>query len=316
MKKLILSVITVLLSLSVFGQAKKPTLMVIPSDAWCNKNGFTEKFDNQGTIEILPDYKLALQSSSELNNVISKIGILMTEKGFPLKDLSATIRSNERRTAMNNVTTSKRSGAAVLVSPLDLLKQTAKADIILELDYTVNQTGPKKSVTYNLRGIDAYTNKQIAGAQGTGTPSFTADIPVLLEEAVTSNMDNFASQLQTYFDDLFANGREVTVGIQMFENPEGIDLESEFGGKQLTEIIEEWMAQNTVQHRFNKSDASDNFILFEQVRIPLYRENEMAMDTEAFVRQLQKYLKAAPYNLISKIDQRGLGECILIIGDK
>ena len=44
-----------------FGQAKKPTLMVVPSDVWCSKNGYMMEFDNQGTKIKIPDYKKALQ---------------------------------------------------------------------------------------------------------------------------------------------------------------------------------------------------------------------------------------------------------------
>ena len=29
-------------SLSAWGQAKKPTLMVVPSDAWCKEHGFEQ----------------------------------------------------------------------------------------------------------------------------------------------------------------------------------------------------------------------------------------------------------------------------------
>ena len=46
-----------------FGQAKKPTLMVVPSDNWCITNGYSIQFDNQGTVETIPDYKRAFQES-------------------------------------------------------------------------------------------------------------------------------------------------------------------------------------------------------------------------------------------------------------
>ena len=55
-----------------FGQAKKPTLMVVPSDAWCKEHHFEQAFDNQGTTEMIPDYKAAVSSNKELNAVISK----------------------------------------------------------------------------------------------------------------------------------------------------------------------------------------------------------------------------------------------------
>ena len=64
-------------------------------------------------------------------------------------------------------------------------------------------------------------------------------------------------------------------------------MESEFGGAELQEIIEDWVAQNTVAHRFSLTDATENMMLFEQVRIPLYRENGMARDTRSFANDLR-----------------------------
>lgn len=121
---------------------------------------------------------------------------------------------------------------------------------------------------------------------------------------------------QAHFDDLLENGREVTVDIQVFDNDSGIDLETEYDGYELTEIIDNWMAENTVNHRFSKSDGTETFILFEQVRIPLYKENGMAMDTDAFVRELRRFLRKATYNLDSKVINRGLGRALLVIGEK
>jgi hypothetical protein len=314
MKKFLILTTICLLAMSLFGQAKKPTLMVVPHDVWCNSNGYMMVFDNLGTVEKIPDYKAALQSDEDLALVMSTIGNMMADRGFPLKRLDAALKSIAQRTAEDNMTTSK-SGAELAESPLDKLKKTAKADIILQLSWKVNVTGPKKSITFILDGIDAYTDKQIAGATGTGAPSFSAEIPVLLEEAVLAHMDNFCARLQTYFDDLFKNGREVTVDIKVFDGGSGIDLETEYDGMELTEIIDNWMAENTQSSRYNKSDASSNFIFFEQVRIPLYNPKGQAMDTEAFVRNLSKFLKDK-YNITSKVMTKGLGKAVLVIGEK
>ena len=62
------------------------------------------------------------------------------------------------------------------MSPIDRLRQQAKADIIVYLTWIVNQTGPKKSITYTLQGVDSYTNKQVAGDTGTGAPSCAAEV--------------------------------------------------------------------------------------------------------------------------------------------
>ncbi|MBQ3576118.1 MAG: hypothetical protein IJA28_01715 [Coprobacter sp.] len=315
MKKLLLSISFVFVTILCFSQAKKPELMVMPSDVWCNDKGYMISYDNQGVQEEIPDYKKAVKTDKELTNVISKIGALMADRGFPLKDLSATISGIEQREAEERLITSK-AGSQIAESPLDKIRRVAKADIILSVDWTVNQVGPKRSITYNLQALDAYTNKQIAAVQGTGAPSMAAETVLLLEEAIVLNMDNFASRLQTYFDDLFANGREVTVRVRVFDNGSGVDLESEYDGMELTEIIDDWMWENTVEHRYSKVDGTENYIDFSQVRIPLFRENGRAMDTETFVRNLSKYLRQAPYSLTSKVLTRGLGEAVLIIGEK
>lgn len=299
-----------------FGQAKKPKLMVVPSDAWCKQHNFTKTFDNQGTEEVIPDYQKALSTDKDLNNVISKINILMADRGFPLQDMQQSQKSINNISAEDRLLTSRTSGATIAESPLDRLRRTAKADILLEVDWTISEVGPKKTVTYNLKGLDAYSNKQVAGAQGTGAPSFSAEVPVLLEEAVQDNMDNFTAQLQAHFDDMMANGREVVIDVRVFDNGSGLTLEEEFNGTELSEIIDNWMAENTVNHRFSKADATENYINYDQVRIPLYKANGMPQDTNDFTRTLAKFLRNAPYNIPCKVINRGLGRCLIVLGEK
>lgn len=315
MKRVLISSFLLCAFVALWGQPKKPTIMVVPSDVWCVQNNFTTTYENQGVCEIIPDYVKALQTDANLLLAIAKINTMMADRGFPLKDLQSVTKSILQQNAEDNMIQSKTTGAALDESPVDRLRRVAKADIIMQLTYSLNQMGPKYSLTYNLQGLDSYTNKQIAGAQGTGKHTFTAELPVLLEEAVLLNMDEFCSQLMAYFEDIQENGREVSVSIRVFENDRGLDLESEFRGRELTEIIDEWLSDNTVNNVFNKSDASENFIQYEQVRIPLYKETGSQMDTESFVRNLRSYLRKE-YQIESKVLPRGLGRCILVVGEK
>jgi hypothetical protein len=288
--------------------------MVVPSDLWCNKNGYTQTFDNQGTPITVPNYDAALQNDADLMLAISKINEMMTERGFPLKNLESALKTLRNQAAEDAMLSSKEGGA-VAETPMDKLKKVAKADIIMQLTYTVNQTGPKRSLTFNLQGLDAYTDKQIAGASGTGSPSFTTELPILLEEAVLSHIDPFNSQLQGYFEDLFANGREIVVRIKTWDNID-YDLEEEFDGEMLSAIIENWMADNTVQGRFNTSVATENQMMFEEVRIPLEMEENgrvRAVDARRWVNMLRKYLKDT-YGVESKLMMQGLGQAQLVIG--
>lgn len=316
MKKILTILALALMPIMALAQAKKPTIMVVPSDTWCNGNGFTTSYEAQEGVVQVPDYEKAVNNSQDLYNVITKIGELMSERGFPLQDLQASIKSVKQAAAENELTTSKTSGAGLAETPLEKLLSVAKADILMEVSWKVNTTGPKKSVTYTLRGIDAYTNKQVAAAQGTGAPSFSAELPVLLEEAVIEKMDNFNSQLQAHFDDLFENGREVAINIRIFDNGSGLSFEDDYNGDELTDVIDDWMAENTQKGRYSLSTATENILKFEQVRIPLYASNGRAMDMRQFGRQLAKYLQAAPYNIPVKIITKGLGQVNLILGEK
>lgn len=313
MRKLISTTFFLLLVLAGISQAKKPTIMVVPSDQWCNQNGYMTNYENQGKITKVPDYKMALQENSDLNMVISKINEMMTERGFPLKNLESCLKTLESQAAEDAMLTSK-SGGEVSESPIDKLKKIAKADIIIQMSWTINAVGPKRSISFNLQGLDTYTSKQVAGASGTGSPSFTSETAILLEEAVLSYIDNFNAQLQTHFDDLFTNGREVILRIKVFGSW-GEDLESEYDNMELSEVIENWVNDNTVNHRFSLSDATENMMLFEQVRIPLLNENERPVDARNWARNLQKYLKNT-YQIESKLMTLGLGQAQLVLGEK
>lgn len=158
-RKMLMIALLGIFSVAAFGQAKKPTLMVMPSDAWCNEHGYMQTYDNQGTQEKVPDYKAAVSTDKQLNAVISKINNLMADRGFPLKDLQQTLKTLNNDAAEDALLTSK-AGNSVAESPLDRLRRRAKPDIIMEIDWTENKMGPKSSITYNLRALDAYSDKK------------------------------------------------------------------------------------------------------------------------------------------------------------
>ena len=302
-----------LVAVESFAQAKKPLIMVVPSDNWCITNGFFMEFDNQGSKMKISDYKRAVQENTELTLVMNKLGELMAARGFQLKSLEQTLKSIESEAAENAMTTSK-TGAGVSESPVDKLKSVAKADIWMQINWKINSFGPKKSVTFDLAGFDAYTDKNVAGASGTGNDLIGAPLPVRLETAVLSHLDNFNGLLQKHFEDMFENGREVTMRIKKFDSFEG-DLESEYEGEELGSIIEKWVSDNTVKGRFSTTESSENKMYFEQIRIALMDANGKAQDTRGWAKGLQKFLKEK-YQITAKLTMKGLGQASIVIGEK
>lgn len=309
----VLTMVIGLLPLSLKAQ-KKPTIMILPSDNWCEMRYFMTTYDNQGVKVKTPDYQLAFQQDTEIGPVISKIGGLLTALGYSIKDAEQEIKNINLRTAEDNVTFSKTSSASMVESPLDLLKRRIKSDVLIQISWQMNREALGHSVTFNLEAFDTYTSKRIASSMGT-TSAFSDPIPVILEQAVKERIAEFDALMVKWYVDQKANGREIVLTVRCWDNWEN-DLETEYEGEELTDCIQDWLKSHCVDGSFNLSDGTESFAQFEQVRIPLFDERGNALDARAFVTQLRKHLNKPPFNINAKVMQRGLGEVTLVLGEK
>ncbi len=305
--------LAMLYCMAVFGQSKKPTLMILPSDNWCEQRYFMTRFNDQGSVVSVPDYQTAFREDSEIGMVVSQIGQILTDAGYSLKDTEQELKKIARDTAEDNVTTSK-SGAAIAESPLDILKRSSKSDIILQIGWQVNQERGGRSVSFVLEAFDSYTSKRVATATGISKAS-TEIVPRILAKSVKEQIKPFCKQMDSYFADAEKNGREIILTVRKWEDWDN-DLETEFDGEELLEVIQNWLNKNTVAGNYNLSDATENFARFEQVRIPVTNEKGTAIDARAFASELRKLLRKDPYNIPVKIMTKGLGEAFIILGDQ
>ena len=293
---------------------KKPTLMILPSDNWCAARYFMTTYNNQGSTVKVPDYLSAFQQDSELSLVISSVGALLTYYGYSIKDAEQELKAVTVRMQEDNVTTSTTSRSYIAESPLDVLKRRVKADILLQIWWKVNREADGKSVSFTIEAFDTYTSKRIATYSGTSVAS-NEIVPKLLVSTIKDNIATFDKQLTGFYNRMETDGREIVFAVRCWDNWNN-NLETEFDGKELIDWINDWMSQKTIHGQFNLSDGTENFAQFEQVMIPLCDPSGKAMDARAFVVQLQRYLKEEPFNITSKVMIRGLGEAILILGEK
>ena len=314
MRKVIALLVFLSGALSISAQVKKPTLMILPSDNWCTQRYFTTTYQDIGGTVTVPDYQLAFQQDTELSGVISLIGQMLTDRGYSLKDSEQELKAMAMRAAEDNVTMSKTSGASLVESPLDVLKRRSKADIIVQIGWQVHKADKGKAVTFTLEAFDSYTSKRIATATGTSAPSNDI-VPVILDTTVRKHIDAFDSQMDRYFAGLVQNGREIVLTVRCWDSWEN-DLETEYDGKELTDCIQDWLYDNTVNGSFNLTDGTESFLQFEQVSIPLTDECGRAVDARAFATDLRKYLQKPPFEITSKVMMRGLGEAIIVLGEK
>ena len=312
MKKII-SFILMLTPYLLLAQEKKPTIMILPSDYWCVARYYTTTYQDDGRTVRVSDYRRAFQEDPEIGSVIAAIGEKMTDLGYSLKDAEQELKNLEQREIEDDATTSK-TGSSIAESPLDKLKRKTRSDIIIQIGWQItNETGGIV-VNSTIEAFDAYTSKRVATA--TGFSKATQDnIQKAIVKGISSQIKAFDKQLTKYFSGLRKTGREIILTVRRWDSWDK-DLESEFTGEDLLDIIQNWLTQNTVGGNFNLSDATENFVLFEQVRIPLTNDKGVAVDARAFATDLRKYLQKSPYNITAKVLTRGLGEAIVILGEK
>ena len=292
--------------------AKKPTIMVLPSDHWCSTRYFTNTIENQGKTVTINDYEAAFREDTELYSVANKIGEIMTAKGYPVKDYMQEYKSIMDEQTEEEVTMSSM-GAMIEETPLDMLRSRVKYDIELRVDWTIHQEKKGRSVSISIAAIDTYSNKQVAAASGT-CDAADKIIARLIEDALNKQMDNFATQLVNHFSDLAHNGREITLQIRTWDSG-AITLEDEnANGVALIDVISAWVEDNTVNGSFNLTSNTESRAKFEQVRIPMLSDKGRAMDARMFANQLRQYLKTQ--GIDSKVMNKGLGEAVIVIGEK
>ena len=309
MKRLFLSLLAFATVSSLLAQAVQPSLMVFPSRAWCHQNGFEKVVVKANGKEVrVQEYDKAFIDNKDLGPAVRTIGKMMQDRGFQLVDLEAQLASQDLESALDNA-----GDEDIDVSAYDKLLETAGPDIALHINYYTEMQGPRVTLFYDLTAFDAYTNKQVAstGLISYG-PVMSAPLQTLIQSALLSSIDAFNAQLMQHFMDMQEKGREISVRINTFSGWED-GLETEVNGRELTEILEEWMTNNCVAGRNHQKTASETSMYYDSARIPLFNENGKAVQAKQWLNGLRKYLKTL--NVPSKVKTRGLGQAQLIIGE-
>lgn len=262
MKKILFTIILIFSILSSYAQpAKKPKVMVVPSNSLMYQMGLLSEGDDMGEEVSVPNYRKAFLNI-ELKAVISKFGEMMKERGF-----ETVLLEHE----LNRV-----QGKGLSVN----------YDIRIDLNYKVTETGPRKSLYAEFSGVDA-SGKQIAAASGESAPAIGTSTISLLQEAVLDKIDQFNNQLMDSFNNMLENGRETRVLIKS----EVISLDDDiFEGKSLVDVIEDWLSENCVKSAFSTDSVAPEVVEISQAMMPLFNDKGRAVDARNFYKNLEKTL--------------------------
>ena len=319
MKKFLLS-LSLLLALSVGikaqepagPRAQKPVIMVVPEKQWCIQNGYV-----QDTNPKVPDYEKALLNDDVLN-AITKMGDIMAERGYPLKLLSAALDALKTEDAMDIALVSKGDGELV-EDDYDKLMRVAQADVLVNIAFNRTNHGPRNMVEFRVTSVDVASSKQIDGETGRSSAS-GAPMGDLLKEAVLGFMDNFSASIQRHFEDVVKNGREGTIIFKIADDcPLNFESDVTIGEEtgELSEAIEYWLSENSLDGAFTQGGKSRVRLVYEQVRFPLFGKSgfggrQKAINAETFVKPINKFLSQFGVSVSTK--PVGIGKVYVVLG--
>lgn len=291
-------------------QQQKPTMLVLPSDQLLQRYGKLKQQEALGKTLQVRDYAGYLLTDEDSKFIISTIQSKFIDFGYPLNDLEQTLKSINDQEMIDAVDGIQKDAKTVLLT-------SAKPDIILELDYSIQTDRStrdfKKSLTYTLRAIDAFSNKVVATIQQTNFDNGKDKTPAgLMQAALDKDSKTFTQQINDHFNNIVANGRDITLRVTI-ENGVNLTMSDEcLDGDAYSDFIIDWVKVNTLQGAYNMSRNTETEMYFTNVRIKTLNENGTQYSAYDFARELSKALNKG-CGIKSKNTTQGLGDATISI---
>ena len=294
----------------------KPIVLVVPGDAWMEKNGFVETLIIKGKESKIFDYKNAIKDDG-INSVMAACASVYggPNGAFQVTDIKAKldlIAIEEQKNSDRN--------DGLQESSLDIYARCLQADLWIKVDLkeTKSTSGFKYVVT--MAGMDPYT-------QMNAIPGYPVDKVTKINDpdkarlnAVQGAANEFKSLVFEYFTQKVEKGMKGVIEFQLSENIDE-NFESEISiddeDVEFSVLIEETIEKNSNEFRIDGSASPTK--LDYLVTIPFKVENKRTgnvgkNDFRKFGRLVKKQIKKLGYG--ASLSTSGLGRVTILINEK
>ncbi len=306
MKKLLIAILTFICQMPVCAQteAAMPTIIAFPSRLYMNQRSFGTEVTTNGRTRFMPDYDKAFLNDPYLKTALSGVSTALKERGYELQMLESSLNDLDDQAAMN-------LAGDVEVSLEDKIMESVRPDIKLEVEFYVSSTlGPRKGWTVKIDAVDAYTNEPVGSVSAITDPS--SDVPdLVLKKVMAGKIDEFSSQILSYFQDLHDKGRKVSVLFHCRAGSMNLE-EDEIDGEPVQDYLEDWIKNRALNHNSRVRRATEHMMDFI-VRIPFFDEDGLPMDTKTWARKLRSDLRGL--GIKATLKTRGLGRVDVLLGE-
>ena len=291
-----------------------PQIMIIPSDGTLkNFNALTTQ-NIDGKNIVLRDYKGYLLRDDRTKRLFSTIQDVFQKEDFPLNDLEQTLKQIDTKSATDLADNLQQDAKAILLN-------TARPDIILELDYETtadkaatwrgsSKNNNTKNLSYTLTAIDVYTNKAIATITASNLKNVSTTEAI--QKDFLDKKDGFMSDIQSYFSDILKRGRDITIRIVLGS---GADLtldEESIENEPYSDFIIDYIKTHTVKGAFRMQTNTPTEMYFTNCRIKLLNDDGTQYSVYDWSRDFAKKLRNALGLKVSNSSQ-GIGEVVIRI---
>jgi hypothetical protein len=289
----------------------KPNLIVIPSDELLQKFEMLKEENAQGKTIYVRDYKGYLLKDPNAKFIISTIQSTFINVGFPLNDLEQTLKSLNDQEIMDDVDNIQKDAKTMLLT-------SVRPDIILELNYDLvtdnSSRSLNKTLTYTLRGIDAFSNKVVSTIQETGYGKNNPDNDAgsLMKQALDLNLKNYVNQLNLYFSDIVKKGREITLRVAI---DKGVSLSMEddcLDGDTYADWVVDYLKVNTQKGAYKMERNTETEIFFRNVRIKTLNDDGTQYSAYDFAKDMRKAMVKG-CGIKSKNKTQGLSNAFIVL---
>lgn len=286
-------------------EATQPSIMILPADGLVKRLGHLQRVELDGRTRTVQDYEQLFIDEPELRFAISQIQEKFAERGFPLKDLEFFLKSFNTEEAFD-------AAENIDIDLKGILLKAAQPDMYLDLDYFETGSGLDRSLVFNIRGVDAYSNLAVSTASYSGEPTISTNPAAMLAEQVERNIQNLQSQMADHFEDLRTNGRVISLRVGMEKGAPINDFRRErCGSLPYNHLVRDYLKRNTVNGAHHLQGVSAKEIRYDIIRIPLYDDEGYPMGAADWAFKFSEYLNEQ-CGIFSIDNSSKLGEAFIL----
>lgn len=225
--------------------------------------------------------------ASQLNRyVIDRVSEEFRNNGYKTRDFIGQLQNSKTSTLLR---------ADAQTDEATMVVQQLPGDIVVTAEVQFNTDASRNSeCTLNLRAVEKQTAGKLAVVPFTSGRYLTTDSMQLANHAIKKIRVDFFKQLQSSFEDMIKQGREVFVEINLSQAVDGWDFEqdSPATGDYFKDTLDEWLREHAFQGVYDMSNSTARFVNI-RLNIPLWNlEKNRSYTLSNFGSDMRKFFKA------------------------